>query len=550
MIPALPPAPTSPPTSPPAGPALRLRDLLVAAGVAALVLAALWPVGQNGFVVFDDGEYVTQNPWVLAGLTWRGVGWAFGSFHSSNWHPLTWLSHMLDVELFGLDAGWHHRVSLLWHAATTVLLFAWLRDATGATWRSALVAALFGVHPLHVESVAWAAERKDVLCAFFFVLALLAYTRWTRHPTPARYATVAAAFAAALLSKPMALSLPVVLLLVDVWPLARLRPGEVTASAAWPLLREKLPLFLLGAASSAVTLAAQGQAGATRSLGTVPWTARIANAVVSYASYLVKTVWPADLAVFYPHPFATGGLAPGTVAASALALAAISAAALSRWRRQPALAAGWAWYLVTLLPAIGIVQVGSQAMADRYTYLPLVGVFAGAAWALPDASRTPALRGAIAAACAAAVVALATAARAQVGVWKDTFTLFRHAADVTRDNWLAWKNLGVEYFQRGAVEEARRAFEASVRAWPHDPAAWTDLAAARSAVGDHAGAADAIRRALALRSDDAEAWYLLGMEGHLSGRPEIAEEALARLRDLRPDAARQLRAVLDGRPLP
>jgi tetratricopeptide (TPR) repeat protein len=457
---------------------------------------------------------------------------------------------MLDAELFGLDAGWHHRMSLLWHAATTVLLFGWLRDATGATWRSALVAALFGVHPLHVESVAWAAERKDVLCAFFFVLALLAYTRWTRRPTPARYAAVVAAFAAALLSKPMAVSLPVVLLLVDLWPLGRLRPGEISAAAAWPRLREKLPLFILAAASSAVTLAAQGEAGATRSLGAVPWTARVANAAVSYAVYLARTVWPADLAVFYPHPFATGGLAPGTVVASALALAAISAAALSRWRRQPALAAGWGWYLVTLLPTIGIVQVGAQAMADRYTYLPLVGVFTAAAWALPDLSRTPALRGGVAAACAAAVLALATAARAQVGVWKDTFTLFRHAADVTRDNWLAWKNLGVEYFQRGAAEESRGAFEASVRAWPHDPEAWMDLAAARSALGDHAGAADGIRRALALRADDAEAWYLLGLEGHLSGRPEIAEEAVARLSALRPDAARQLRAALERTPVP
>lgn len=526
-------------------PGWRPHPAAVAAALAALVLATFWTVGRNAFLVYDDGEYVTGNPWVLAGLTWRGVAWALGSFHSSNWHPLAWLSHMADVELFGLDPAWHHRVSLLWHAAATVLLFLWLLDASGSTWRSALVAALFGVHPLHVESVAWVAERKDVLCAFFWTLALLAYTRWARGPRRGLPAAALAAFAAALLSKPMAVSLPVVLLLVDAWPLARLEPGR-GLRAAWPLVREKLPFALLAAGSCAVTLAAQGGAGAMRSLGAVPWGARLANATVAAAGYLAKAAWPAGLSIFYPHPYASGGPSLAAVGASAVLLLAVSAMALVLRRRAPALAVGWCWYLVTLLPVVGLVQVGSQGMADRYTYLPLVGVFMALAFSFP--APEPRSRAALAAgaAGAAAVAALAVAARSQVSVWKDTFTVFRHAAAVTRGNWVAWKNLGVEHFRRGDLPEALRAFQASVGAWPYDPAAWTNLAAARSALGDHLGAAEALRRALEIRPVDAEAWYLLGMEGHLAGRAELAAEALDRLRALRPEAARRLEAYLAG----
>jgi len=514
--------------------------LLVGLGLAAAVVAVYWPVGGNGFVVYDDGEYVTQNPWVLGGLTLRGIAWTFTSFHSSNWHPLAWLSHMADVELFALDPGPHHWVSVGWHAAATAALFAWLRAATGSLWRSAAVAAVFGLHPLHVESVAWIAERKDVLSGFFWMLTLVAYTSYARRPGPWRYLAVTVALAAGLLSKPMVVSLPVVLMLVDLWPLRRMEVDHLSWASVRPLLAEKLPWLAMSAAVCLLTLLAQVGAGATRALEALPWSARLANASVSYVGYLGKALWPWPLAVFYPHPAAAGGLAGWKVAASSAALAALTYGAITQARRRPFLTVGWSWFLVTLIPVIGLVQVGSQAMADRYTYVPLVGVLFAAAWSLPDASRRPVLRVGIAAVGAAALIAMAGAARAQVAVWKDTFTLFRHAADVTQGNWIALKNLGVEYFRRGDLASAARSFEASVEAWPRDPAAWMNLAAARSALGDHAGAAEAIRSAVRLRPGDVEAWYLLGLEGHLAGRPEILAEALERLTALRPEAAQDL----------
>ena len=507
-----------------------LGDVFVPIGLAALVVAVYWPVGGFDFVDFDDALYVAANPQVQAGLTWEGLAWAFTTTHAANWHPFTWLSHMADVALFGVDAGWHHRVNVAWHALDAILLFTWLRLATGSTLRSALVAALFGVHPLHVESVAWVSERKDVLAAFFWMLALIAYSWYARRPRPGRYLAVAAAFAGSLLAKPMAVTLPVVLLLVDVWPLGRLRPGFLSAAACWPLVREKLPLLVLSALSSWVTLAAQGSGGAVWPLLQIPLWLRVANAASSAAGYLAKALWPSSLAVFYPHPAAGAGIAAAHLLLSAMALLALTALASWQWRRRPFIAVGWAWYLVTLLPVLGIVQVGGQAMADRYSYLPLVGIFLAAAWALPDLRRlAPPARWLTAGAIAAVLVATPVAARKQVETWRDSLTLFQHAAEVTRDNWLAWTKIGAQRYQRREYAAALRAFRASLRAFPTFDA-WMNLAASHAALGQHDEETQALEEALRLRADDPEALFRLGLAEARLGNFERVSEVLGRLR--------------------
>jgi tetratricopeptide (TPR) repeat protein len=517
-----------------------LGDVLIPLGLAALVAAVYWPVGGYGFVDFDDALYVAANPQVRAGLTWEGLAWAFTSRHAANWHPLTWLSHMADVALFGLDAGWHHRVNVAWHAAGTALLCTWLRLATGSTFRSALVAALFGLHPLHVESVAWVSERKDVLAAFFWMLALLAYGWYARRPGPGRHLAVAAAFAGSLLAKPMAVTLPVVLLLVDVWPLGRLRPGSLSLAACWPLVREKLPLLGLSALSSWITLAAQGSGGTVWPVAQIPLSLRLANAATSAAAYVAKALWPSSLAVFYPHPAAGTGIARWHLLVSTGALLALSALALWQWRRRPFLAAGWAWYLVTLLPVLGIVQVGGQAMADRYTYLPLVGIFFGAAWALPDARRlAPVPRWLLGGALALLVLAAAAAARRQVETWRDSLTLFRHAAEVTPGNWLASTKIGAQHYLRREYAEAVRAFEASLQALPTFDA-WMNLAASHAALGQRAEEAAALEEALRLRPDDPEALLHLGLAEARQGSRERVAEVLRRLWRVDPGRAARL----------
>jgi Flp pilus assembly protein TadD len=465
----------------------RRTALAVLLGCALVLAAAVAfrPVGGFPFISYDDDVVLVDNPRLRSGLTAENVVWAFTTTKAANWVPLTWLSHLLDAQLFGLDPGAHHRVNLLLHLGSAVLLFWAVNALTGALWRSALVAALFALHPLHVESVAWVTLRRDVLSALFGFAALGLYARYARRPTALRYAAVAAALALGLMAKPMLVTWPFLLLLLDAWPLGRFRAagpgGPGGARGRWPaLVLEKAPLAALAAAAAIVTLIAQR--GAVAALVDVPASARVANALLAYASYLAKTVWPRDLAVFYPHPgvdySAAGALA------SALLLAAITAAALLLRRGRPWLAAGWFWFLGTLVPVIGLVQTGDQAMADRYTYLPLTGLFVIVAWTSAEiAASGRRAQSAVAAATIAALAVLGVATRLQVGLWRDSETLFRHALQVTTDNHLAHDHLGVALDARGRTAEAIAQYRQSLAILPGQPHALSNLGADLVALG-------------------------------------------------------------------
>jgi tetratricopeptide (TPR) repeat protein len=520
---------------------------LVALGLAALVALVYGSVGGLGSVNFDDPRYVFQNPQVSRGLTAEGLAWAFTSFHAGNWHPLTWLSHMLDVELFGLDPGRHHAVNAVLHGAATLLLFAFLRAATGSLWRSALAAALFAVHPLHVESVAWISERKDVLSGAFWFLACWAHVRYVRKPGLARYALVAAAFTLGLLSKPMVVTLPLALLLLDFWPLGRVSAAAQFRPQALGLLREKVPLLALSVASGVVTLVAQTRGGAVSAVPVLEPSARIGNALLSYALYLGKTVWPAGLAVVYPHPsLGPDGLPAWQVACSALLLAALTALAAWQRTRRPYLAMGWLWYLGTLLPVIGIVQVGLQGMADRYTYVPLAGIFVAVAWLVGDAAEAfrPG-RAVVAAACAGLLLACAAQARRQVETWRDSFSLFGHALDVTSDNWLAFRNLGVAWQDARQPERAIPALEKSLRLMPNDGQTWMNLGIAYASVRRYEDASRCLERAAEMRPGDGHVWFNLGIFYVLTGQWERVPEVERRLRLIDADLAERLAQRVD-----
>ena len=356
----------------PAPPIKAPSDLWIYALLAVGIFAAYGPVLRFGFVNYDDPVYIANNPYVSGGIAWSGIVWAFTHSFAGNWFPLTWISHMLDCQFFGLDATGHHFTNLALHTAVTLLLFAVLRRTTQARWPSAFVAGLFALHPLHVESVAWIAERKDVLSAFFWMLTLWAYARYVARPTRGRYLWTLAIFALGLMAKPMAVTLPLVLILLDYWPFAR----------GWKLL-EKLPFLALSAAVCAITYAAHAQAKAIVSFDAIPLAMRIENALVSYAAYIAKMFWPSGLAIFYPYP--ASSLA-GPAVLAAIALAAVTAAAIWAARQRPYLIVGWLWYLVTLVPVIGLIQAGQQVRADRYMYIPMIGLSIMLAWAAPRCS--------------------------------------------------------------------------------------------------------------------------------------------------------------------
>ncbi|RPJ74660.1 MAG: hypothetical protein EHM24_05685, partial [Acidobacteria bacterium] len=406
----------------------RWQTVLLVAGLIAVTTAVFAPVSHYDFVSWDDPGYLTENDHVKAGLSWSAVGWALTTGERYYWHPLTWLSHLIDVELFGMNPGAHHLTNLFLHLAATLLLFLVLRRMTAAPGRSAFVAALFAVHPLHVEPVAWVAERKEVLGGVFWMLTIGSYAAYARRPGLLRYLGVTAAAAAALMAKPMAVTLPFVLLLLDVWPLSRARssrepPGQpgVTGPAAtrrsWAwLVAEKLPLAALACVSAWITFANQVEAGAVRDLARIPLADRAANALVSYVAYIGAMLWPARLAALYPYP---REITAWWMAALAVLVAA-SALAVALLRRHPYLFVGWFWYLGTLVPVIGLVQVGNQARADRFTYLPIVGLFMAAAWGVPAlTARWSAVRRALPWLAAIVVLAAAAAARAQLPHWKD-----------------------------------------------------------------------------------------------------------------------------------
>ena len=507
----------------------------ISAALVAVTLAAFEGVLSSGFINYDDNLYVTDNVHVREGLDGRSVAWALTATDCANWHPLTWLSHLLDVRLFGLDAGKHHRTSLLLHAANAALLFLLLSRMTGALWRPAFAACLFAIHPLHVESVAWIAERKDVLSTLFWLLTLAAWLSYLESRTVVRQVLVLGLYAFALMAKPMPVTLPFTLLLLDVWPLCRMTlPVRWSSGPLAGLLREKAPLFALSAASCVVTFVAQRGGGAVKTLLDFTFVERLANGVVAYASYLGKAVWPATLAILYPYRHL--GLLTWEVAGSALLLAGVTAMALRLASRAPYLAVGWLWYLGTLVPVIGLVQVGGQAMADRYTYVPFVGLFVAIAWGLGELARGSRLsRGAAACAALAAVLPLGLVTRTQVGYWADAVALYEHALAVTSDNWLVHNNLGLVLFKRGRTMEAIAHYEEALRIWPDYAEAHFNLGIALGKEGRRLEAIEEYEQALRKRPDLADAHYNLGNELLDAGRPAEAIRHYGDALRLKPD---------------
>ena len=513
-------------------------DLLICLVLAVVTAAVYVQVRHHQFINLDDPYYVTENAQVSNGLSLQGLAWAFTHSHSANWHPLTWISLMLDCQLWGLNPGGHHLTNLLFHAVNAMLLFLVLKSMTGARWRSALVAGLFAWHPLHVESVAWVAERKDVLSAFFWLLTMAAYLRYVRQPRSHRYLLIVLCYALGLMAKPMLVSLPFVLLLLDYWPLERF-PPTASSSALRVLGRlfwEKLPLFLLAAASSIVTFMVQRSYGAFDASEGVSLLCRLANAVLSYCAYVFKTVWPIHLAVFYPFPTAMVGW---EVAGAAVLLVGVTALIIAT-RRARFLAVGWLWYVGSLVPVIGVVQVGAQGMADRYTYIPLIGLFIMLAWGVGRVvERRPRWRFAAVLGAAALLAACLVCTGMQLRYWVDSKTLFEHALSVTSGNAFAhfalghtlksqgdidgairhyieavrltppsYKNalrLGGILLLKGRAEEATVQFQEALRLNPGSPDAHSDLGLAREQQGKLVQAIAQFRESLRLKPDFADA---------------------------------------------
>jgi Flp pilus assembly protein TadD len=511
---------TDEPAIPPGGRAWRqqVRPGLVALVLVAATLLLYWPVGRCGFV-YDDLTFILGEPRLKQGVGLAGISWAFTAVHAANWYPLTLISHLLDVQLFGLLPRGPHLVNLLLHAANTLLLFLVLRGTTGATARSGLVAALFAVHPLHVESVAWVSERKDVLSALFWLLAMLAYACYARRPRLPRYLLVCLFLSLGLLSKPMVVTLPFALLLFDFWPLGRVNPRRCLPESAPSGLRaagllrlalEKLPLLALAAASGIVTFLAQRHGGAVASMAQYPLPLRLGNAVVAYGRYLLKTVWPGALEVFYPYPL--HGVPAWQILLAGSALAVLSAACVRAARRAPYLFTGWFWFVGTLVPVIGLVQVGSQAMADRYTYVPHIGLFVAVVWgASALAGRGPGRRMIAAAVAVVVVMALSVVARQQLAVWTTNKALFAHAVRIDPGNWVAQTELGLILAEEGKIGEGIRHYAAALLANPGSAYAHFNLGVALGTLGRDAEAETHYRQALALPPALAEAHHNLGV---------------------------------------
>ena len=503
----------------------------------AAVLASYSSIIHNQFLDYDDNEYITNNAHVKAGLTWANVQWAFSTSEEANWHPLTWLSHELDSELFGLNPVGHHVVNVLLHAVNAVLLFLLLQSATGFRWRSLMVAALFALHPINVESVAWAAERKNVLSMLFFLLALYAYGRYARRPGLGRYIAVAGFFVLSLLAKPQAITFPFLLLLWDYWPLDRIGARDMPTQAGNAprlpiarLLLEKLPLLFLSAASAVITMEAQKAGGAVKDLARFSLPLRLETTVISYARYLGKTFWPTKLVLPYPHPLK---LYPSWQVGAAVALLLLITAIVLCARDKRYLAVGWFWFLGSLVPMIGLVQVGEQAMADRYAYIPFLGLFLMTVWLIADwtaawnrTRQIPARWLAIPAVCC--LLALASLTYRQVGYLHDTEALWRRALALTQDNYIAQGALAGVLHKQGKTEEAIEHIRAALAIRPDDWPANLILAAYEQSQGDTA-AATARYQMVALRaskpSQRAAAYNDLGTAYRQTGDLLRAKEA-------------------------
>jgi len=539
-------------------------DWGIAFALAAAVLAIYFQVFHFEFTGYDDPEFLLNNPHIRQGLTPASAAWAFTTGYAANWFPLTWLSYLLGIDLYGLAPGWHHLTNVLLHALNSVLLFALLRRMTGARGPSAFVALLFAVHPLHVEAVAWVSERREVLSGLFWLLSIWAWLRYVERPRAAAYLLVVAAFAGGLMSKPMIVTLPFVLLLLDYWPLGRWNTIPLRR-----LILEKLPLVALSAAGSLITLLVQQGAGATSSLAELPFRFRLENALVSYVAYVWQFFWPARLAVLYPY---ASNLAAWQVAGAAAVLAALTALAVAVRRRRPYLFVGWFWFAGILVPVIGLVQVGVQSRADRYMYIPMIGLSMAVVWGLAEiASRRAALRSITVALGATACCAYGVVAWSTAAYWRNTVDLFRHAVEVTTDNWAALGTLSETLLTANRAGEAMPYIAETLRLRPNLAEAHVNYGAALSAQGNFDAAAAEYRRALALdpgspdaqeglgavltqkgqfteafanldaaeksRPGDADIHYNLGRLYGLSGRPDLAVAEFLETVELQPENA-------------
>lgn len=524
------------------------RGAFIAGGLAALTLALYAPVRGHGFVSFDDPLYVTANPNVRGGLSFEGLRNAFAKIVAGNWQPLTVLSHQLDVELFGLNPGAHHLINALFHAANTAVLFLVIYHATGTAGRSAAVAALFAAHPLHVESVAWISERKDVLSTLFWLMTMGAYLRYVQRPSARHYAVVVVLFTLGLLAKSMLVTLPFVLLLLDAWPLRRVSLESAGAAAwgrAWrPRVVEKAPLFALALVFSLIALYSQRRSGAIAPAEQFPILVRVANAVVAYVVYLRGTIWPVGLAVYYPHegaaiidwrPVAAGGL-----------LAAVTAIVWRMRATAPYAVVGWLWYLGTLVPVVGLVQIGLQSHADRYTYVPLIGVFLAAVWGAADlllffrANKSVAAVG-----FACVIAACAGLTRMQLAHWKDTETLFRRALVAAGESYTAHMNLGLALAERGEWVEATEHLRRAAALNPNAADAWFNLAGVSYLQGRYEEAVGYYRRVLAIHPQDDDAMARLALSLKALGRAHEAAQAAEEALQINPRNA-TARQLLDG----
>jgi protein O-mannosyl-transferase len=485
--------------------------LIICIALAAVVVGIYWPVHNHEFLNYDDPSYVTNNPAVKGGISWEGIRWAFTEFYSFNWHPLTWLSLMLDCQIFGIKAGPIHVVNVLFHIANTILLFLVLARMTKGVWQSAFVAGLFALHPLHVESVAWVAERKDVLSALFWLLTMLAYVRYAERPSVYRYIVTIVLFVLGLMAKPMLVTLPFVLLLLDYWPLERISNSKVSIKNS---LIEKVPFVFLSAVSCVITYIAQQKGGA---VGAIPFNERIANAIYSYFVYIGKLFWPTELAVLYPYPENTISVSTGFICVAVLIL--ITVFCVFYGRRHKYLPVGWLWYLGTLVPTIGIIQVGSQAMADRYTYIPLIGLFVIVAFATADMLKNvPAKKYILAPAAILILVFCALASFKQLGYWKDNIRLYERTLAITKNNAIIYYNYATALSSLGQKEKACQYFAEAVRLRPDIQDIHNNYGIALEALGKTEEAFEQYQIAMKInpRSDIArynQGWILL-QQGH------------------------------------
>jgi hypothetical protein len=518
--------------------ALRLLICLLLAGATLLPYVQ---VRHYSFITFDDDLYVTKNPMVLDGLTWPGITQAFTTFRASNWHPLTWLSLMLDSQLYGVNPGAMHLTNVGFHIANTILLFLFLAGVTGALWRSALVAALFALHPLHVESVAWVAERKDVLSTFFWLAIMGAYAWYVYAPSVRRYLPVLLLFALGLMAKPMLITLPLVLLLLDYWPFGRIAglapqpegsdgsppmPGP-DKRGYWQLIEEKIPLFVLAAASCLITVLAQEGSGSLMPLAIRPLDVRIANTLVAYVKYLVKMFWPYPMIFFYP-------LAPvpwWEAVWAGLALIALTVFVLYGARRHPYLAVGWLWFLGTLVPVIGLIQVGGQAMADRYTYVPLIGLFIVVAWGAYEITTNWRHKKILRSTGAAAMIlACLLASWGQAGYWRNSEMLFTHAININPNNYMAYHHLGMDLANKGRLNLAIAMFKKTLAIAPAYPPAYNNLAIVYAREGKFAEAVPLFKKAIQLNPYDASFYRNLALAYRQEGKYSAAQAVMEQVK--------------------